>query len=120
MYAKDVLGAGHIPGAASIPWQRALRADGTFKSVAELEEIYPGDDEPIIAYCRTGERSAHTWSVLHELLGRRQVKNCDGGWAEWANLVGVPICASSSTPAHPISPPTSHRSPAVPRPKPSS
>jgi thiosulfate/3-mercaptopyruvate sulfurtransferase len=87
--------AGHIPGAASVPWAQAVREDGTFKSADELEELYRGkgvlDDAPIIAYCRIGERSAHTWFVLHELLGRDDVKNYDGSWTEWGNLVGVPI-----------------------------
>jgi thiosulfate/3-mercaptopyruvate sulfurtransferase len=110
--------AGHVPGAASIPWRRAVREDGRFRSVAELEAIYPDDGEPVIAYCRSGERSAHTWFVLHELLGRRGVKNYDWGWTEWGNLVGVPVCASTSTPARPICRPTSHRSPAVPLPRP--
>jgi thiosulfate/3-mercaptopyruvate sulfurtransferase len=87
--------AGHIPGAASIPWAQAVREDGTFKSAEELRELYGskgvlnGDD--IIAYCRIGERSAHTWFVLHELLGRDEVKNYDGSWTEWGNLVGVPV-----------------------------
>jgi thiosulfate/3-mercaptopyruvate sulfurtransferase len=87
--------AGHIPGAASIPWAQAVREDGTFKSAEELRELYAskgvlnGDD--IIAYCRIGERSAHTWFVLHELLGRDEVKNYDGSWTEWGNLVGVPV-----------------------------
>ncbi len=87
--------SGHIPGAASIPWSQAVREDGTFKSRDELEELYGGkgvlSGEPIIAYCRIGERSAHTWFVLHELLGRDDVKNYDGSWTEWGNLVDVPI-----------------------------
>ena len=86
---------GHIPGAASIPWAQAVREDGTFKSKDELEELYGGKGvlggEPIIAYCRIGERSAHTWFVLHELLGKEDVKNYDGSWTEWGNLVDVPI-----------------------------
>jgi len=86
---------GHIPGAASIPWAQAVREDGTFKSADELRELYGGkgvlSGEPIIAYCRIGERSAHTWFVLHELLGRDDVRNYDGSWTEWGNLVGVPI-----------------------------
>jgi thiosulfate/3-mercaptopyruvate sulfurtransferase len=86
---------GHIPGAASIPWAQAVREDGTFKSREELEELYGAkgvlSGEPIIAYCRIGERSAHSWFVLHELLGRDDVKNYDGSWTEWGNLVGVPI-----------------------------
>jgi thiosulfate/3-mercaptopyruvate sulfurtransferase len=87
--------AGHIPGAASIPWSQAVGDDGTFKSAADLLELYTSkgvlDGEPIIAYCRIGERSAHTWFVLHELLGVDHVKNYDGSWTEWGNLVNVPI-----------------------------
>jgi thiosulfate/3-mercaptopyruvate sulfurtransferase len=86
---------GHIPGAASVPWAQAVKEDGTFKSKEELEELYRGkgvlNGESIIAYCRIGERSAHTWFVLHELLGRDDVKNYDGSWTEWGNLVDVPI-----------------------------
>jgi thiosulfate/3-mercaptopyruvate sulfurtransferase len=85
--------AGHIPGAASIPWAKAVREDGTFRPAAELLDLYSGvlNDDSIIAYCRIGERSAHTWFVLHELLGRDDVKNYDGSWTEWGNLVNVPI-----------------------------
>jgi thiosulfate/3-mercaptopyruvate sulfurtransferase len=87
--------AGHIPGAKSIPWAQAVREDGTFKSADELRELYGGKGvlggEPVIAYCRIGERSAHTWFVLHELLGHDDVKNYDGSWTEWGNLVNVPI-----------------------------
>ena len=88
--------AGHIPGAASVPWSQAVAEDGTFKSAQELTELYTGkgviaNGNPIIAYCRIGERSAHTWFVLHELLGKPDVKNYDGSWTEWGNLVGVPI-----------------------------
>ena len=86
---------GHIPGAKSIPWAQAVKDDGTFKSADELTELYGGKDvlsgNPIIAYCRIGERSAHTWFVLHELLGRDDVKNYDGSWTEWGNMVNVPI-----------------------------
>jgi thiosulfate/3-mercaptopyruvate sulfurtransferase len=86
---------GHIPGAASIPWAQAVREDGTFKSDEELRQLYGSkgvlDGADIIAYCRIGERSAHTWFVLHELLGQQHVKNYDGSWTEWGNLVGVPV-----------------------------
>jgi thiosulfate/3-mercaptopyruvate sulfurtransferase len=87
--------AGHIPGAASVPWAQAVQEDGTFKPADELRELYEGkgviDGKDIIAYCRIGERSAHTWFVLHELLGEKKVKNYDGSWTEWGNLVDVPI-----------------------------
>jgi len=87
--------AGHIPGAQSVPWATAVRDDGTFKSTDELEEIYGAKgvtaDKEVRAYCRIGERSAHTWFVLRELLGYENVKNYDGSWTEWGNLVEVPI-----------------------------
>jgi thiosulfate/3-mercaptopyruvate sulfurtransferase len=93
--------AGHIPGAKSVPWAQAVREDGTFKSADELSELYRSkgvaDGAPIIAYCRIGERSAHTWFVLHELLGRDDVKNYDGSWTEWGNLVNVPIEKGASS-----------------------
>ncbi|MCB0876217.1 MAG: sulfurtransferase [Solirubrobacterales bacterium] len=87
---------GHIPGAVSVGWSEAVGADGRFLPVDELRRIYAdagvaGRDEPIIVYCRIGERSAHTWFVLSELLGERSVANYDGSWAEWGNLIGVPI-----------------------------
>jgi thiosulfate/3-mercaptopyruvate sulfurtransferase len=87
--------SGHIPGAASVPWAQSVNEDGTFKSADDLEELYGskgvlGDDD-VIAYCRIGERSAHTWFVLHELLGKDDVRNYDGSWTEWGNLVNVPI-----------------------------
>src|SRR5512132_332288 len=87
--------AGHIPTAASIPWASAVRDDGTFKSADELKELYGGKgitpDKEVTAYCRIGERSAHTWFVLRELLGYERVRNYDGSWTEWGNLVDVPI-----------------------------
>jgi thiosulfate/3-mercaptopyruvate sulfurtransferase len=88
--------AGHIPSAASVPWAQSVNEDGTFKSADELRELYEGKgvvdgNDPIIAYCRIGERSAHTWFVLSELLGEKDVKNYDGSWTEWGNLVNVPI-----------------------------
>ena len=86
---------GHIPGAASVPWAQAVKDDGTFRSADELRELYTEkgvvNGNPIIAYCRIGERSAHTWFVLHELLGEGDVKNYDGSWTEWGNMVAVPI-----------------------------
>jgi thiosulfate/3-mercaptopyruvate sulfurtransferase len=87
---------GHIPGAASVPWAQAVKEDGTFKSADDLRELYTAkgvisDGTPIIAYCRIGERSAHTWFVLHELLGQGDVKNYDGSWTEWGSMVGVPV-----------------------------
>ena len=86
---------GHIPTAQSIPWASAVRDDGTFKSADELRGLYAGkgvtDDKQVTAYCRIGERSAHTWFVLRELLGYESVKNYDGSWTEWGNLVEVPI-----------------------------
>jgi thiosulfate/3-mercaptopyruvate sulfurtransferase len=87
--------AGHIPGAQSIPWATAVRDDGTFKSIDELRDLYAAKgvtpDKEVHAYCRIGERSAHTWFVLRELLGYENVKNYDGSWTEWGNLVDVPI-----------------------------
>jgi thiosulfate/3-mercaptopyruvate sulfurtransferase len=86
---------GHIPGAKSIPWGKACNEDGTFKSIDELKQLYGGagvtPDRPVIAYCRIGERSSHTWFVLKHLLGYSDVKNYDGSWTEWGNLVGAPV-----------------------------
>lgn len=94
---EGALRGGHIPGAANVPWARAVRDDGTFKSADELREIYqseagvsPSDDE-VIAYCRIGERSSHTWFVLKYLLGYDNVRNYDGSWTEWGNAVRAPI-----------------------------
>jgi thiosulfate/3-mercaptopyruvate sulfurtransferase len=86
---------GHIPGARNIPWATAVAEDGTFKPADELRRIY-GDqgitpDRAVVAYCRIGERSAHTWVVLHELLGYPTVRNYDGSWTEWGSLVGAPV-----------------------------
>jgi thiosulfate/3-mercaptopyruvate sulfurtransferase len=87
--------AGHVPGAANIPWATAVREDGTFKDADELRALYAAkgitEDRDVIAYCRIGERSSHTWFVLHELLGFQRVRNYDGSWTEYGSLVGVPI-----------------------------
>ncbi|GAA5112395.1 sulfurtransferase [Pseudonocardia adelaidensis] len=91
---------GHIPGAASVPWARAAAEDATFKPRAELEAIYQQEqglspDDDVIAYCRIGERSSHTWFVLTHLLGFSKVRNYDGSWTEWGNSVRVPIVQGS-------------------------
>jgi thiosulfate/3-mercaptopyruvate sulfurtransferase len=91
---------GHIPGAASVPWARAAAEDATFKPRADLEEIYLNEqglspDDDVIAYCRIGERSSHTWFVLTHLLGFGKVRNYDGSWTEWGNTVRVPIVQGS-------------------------
>ncbi|RMH19859.1 MAG: sulfurtransferase [Acidobacteria bacterium] len=93
---EGALRGGHIPGARSVPWGRAVNEDGTFKSAAELRAIYEQEqglspEREVIAYCRIGERSSHTWFVLTHLLGYPKVRNYDGSWTEWGNLVGVPI-----------------------------
>jgi len=98
---EGALRGGHIPGAQSVPWARAAAADGTFKARAELEAIYQGEkgltpDEPVIAYCRIGERSSHTWFVLQHLLGFPDVRNYDGSWTEWGNAVRVPIAVGDA------------------------
>jgi len=86
---------GHIPGAVNIPWSQAVREDGTFKPPEELRRLYESlgitPEREVIAYCRIGERSAHTWFVLHELLGYPKVRNYDGSWTEWGSLIGAPI-----------------------------
>ena len=87
--------AGHVPTAVNVPWSKAANDDGTFKSDDELRALYSDAgldfDKDTVAYCRIGERSAHTWFVLHELLGQPNVKNYDGSWTEWGSLVGAPI-----------------------------
>ncbi|CAN5584823.1 sulfurtransferase [soil metagenome] len=93
---EGAMRGGHIPGARNVPWARAAAEDGTFKPREELEEIYLNEqglaaNKDTIAYCRIGERSAHTWFVLRYLLGFDDVKNYDGSWTEWGNLVGAPI-----------------------------
>jgi thiosulfate/3-mercaptopyruvate sulfurtransferase len=94
---EGALRGGHIPGAANIPWARAVNPDdGTFKTAEELRGLYEGEaklkkDDDVIVYCRIGERSSHTWFVLTHLLGYPKVRNYDGSWTEWGNLVGVPI-----------------------------
>src|SRR5690606_34905599 len=93
---EGALRGGHIGGAVNVPWNKAVNEDGTFKSVEELRQIYEVEqglspDQNVIAYCRIGERSSHTWFVLTHLLGYPSVRNYDGSWTEWGNLVGVPI-----------------------------
>ncbi|WP_163511918.1 sulfurtransferase [Fodinicola acaciae] len=95
--------AGHIPGAINVPWSKAANEDGTFRSDEELKKLYAeaglDDSKQTIAYCRIGERSSHTWFVLHELLGDESVKNYDGSWTEYGSLVGVPIELGDGTKA---------------------
>lgn len=93
---EGALRGGHIRGAVNVPWSRAVAEDGTFKTADELRDIYEQEqglspDKNVIAYCRIGERSSHTWFVLSYLLGYPNVRNYDGSWTEWGNLVGVPI-----------------------------
>lgn len=93
---EGALRGGHIPGAKNVPWSRAVNADGTIKTADDLRAIYEGEigltgDDPVIAYCRIGERSSHSWFVLTYLLGYDNVRNYDGSWTEWGNLVGAPI-----------------------------
>ena len=94
---EGALRGGHIPGAKSVPWARAINTtDGTFKTADELSAIYNDEislkkSDDVIAYCRIGERSSHTWFVLSYLLGFEKVRNYDGSWTEWGNLVGVPV-----------------------------
>jgi thiosulfate/3-mercaptopyruvate sulfurtransferase len=95
--------AGHIPTAANIPWAQAANEDGTFKSADQLRQLYQGKgvtgQGEVIAYCRIGERSSHTWFVLKYLLGYDRVRNYDGSWTEWGNLVGAPIEKDLAVPA---------------------
>ena len=93
---EGAMRGGHIPGAKSVPWARAANEDGTFKSREELEAIYLEEQgltasDEVVAYCRIGERSSHTWFVLTHLLGFENVRNYDGSWTEWGNSVGVPV-----------------------------
>jgi thiosulfate/3-mercaptopyruvate sulfurtransferase len=93
---EGVLRGGHIPGAKNVPWARAANPDGTFKPASELKAIYEGEagltpSDNVVAYCRIGERSSHTWFVLHYLLGYEKVRNYDGSWTEWGNSVRTPI-----------------------------
>ena len=93
---EGALRGGHIAGARNVPWKRAANEDGTFKQADELRAIYEGEmglrsDDRVVAYCRIGERSSHTWFVLRYLLGYDHVRNYDGSWTEWGNLVGMPI-----------------------------
>lgn len=93
---EGAMRGGHIPGARSVPWARAANEDGTFRSREELEAIYLQEQglsssDDVVAYCRIGERSSHTWFVLTHLLGFERVRNYDGSWTEWGNAVGVPV-----------------------------
>ena len=103
---EGALRGGHIPTAASVPWAKSVAEDGTFKRVAELDALYRGeaglkDGDDVIAYCRIGERSSHTWFVLTHLLGFDRVKNYDGSWTEWGNAVRVPIAKGTEPGAVP-------------------
>jgi len=103
---EGALRGGHVPGASNVPWKTAANEDGTFKEAADLRRIYLeelglGADEEVVAYCRIGERSSHTWFVLTHLLGLENVRNYDGSWVEWGNAVGVPI----ERPGQPVRPP---------------
>jgi thiosulfate/3-mercaptopyruvate sulfurtransferase len=111
---EGALRGGHIPGAVNIPWSKAVANDGTFRPAEEIRELYDSEgitrDKDIVAYCRIGERSSLTWFVLHELMGYKRVRNYDGSWTEWGNVVGLPVVNPSleqrkqkeaHTPAHP-------------------
>ena len=93
---EGAMRGGHIPGARNVPWSRAANADGTFRSADELRALYEGEaglrsSDDVVAYCRIGERSSHTWFVLTYLLGYDTVRNYDGSWTEWGNAVRAPI-----------------------------
>ncbi len=98
---------GHIPGALSIPWDHATREDGSFKSPEELEPLFTASQldrqTPTITYCRIGERSAHTWFVLHELLGWPDVRNYDGSWTEWGSMIAMPVALGEAPGSMPVS-----------------
>ncbi len=101
---EGALRAGHIPTAQNVPWRRAANEDGTFRPVEELAAIYLGElgirpEDDVVAYCRIGERSSHTWFVLTHLLGLPHVRNYDGSWVEWGNAVRVPIERPAGTAA---------------------
>ncbi len=105
---------GHIPTAASIPWGRAAAEDGTFRGRDELDAIYRGeaglqDGDDVVAYCRIGERSSHTWFVLTHLLGFDRVRNYDGSWTEWGNAVRVPIVRGPERGEAPVRPAEARR-----------
>jgi thiosulfate/3-mercaptopyruvate sulfurtransferase len=95
--------AGHIPGAVNVPWATAVNEDGTFQSPEALRALYEAQgvsaEKPVITYCRIGERSAHTWFVLTEILGFPNVRNYDGSWTEWGSMVGVPVERTADAPA---------------------
>ena len=104
---EGTLRGGHIPTAASVPWARAANEDGTFKSREELEQIYKveagvGESDDVVAYCRIGERSSHTWFVLRHLLGYEKVRNYDGSWTEWGNSVRLPIAVGTEPGEAPV------------------
>jgi thiosulfate/3-mercaptopyruvate sulfurtransferase len=99
---EGAIRGGHVPGARNVPWKKAANDDGTFKTVEELRALYQGElgldpSDDVIAYCRIGERSSHTWFVLSQLLGFQRVRNYDGSWVEWGNAVRVPIEREAAT-----------------------